>query len=156
MSKHKFRLETLLKLRVSVRDERRTSLAEAVNAFDILRERRAEVDSEFQRVLDERRALVEPGSVEVDHILRGHRYEVQLQLQSRQMQEQEQQLAEAISERRNALVEADRQVKTLEKLKEKKLNEFELEQIAKEANLLDEVGGQQTWRRQQTQRARSQ
>ena len=87
MSKFKFRLATLLKIRESTRDERRRALAEAYRADDMLRERIDETRSEMQNLMETCRKAVGPGAVNVDSLIDAQRYELLLQSQLHQLQQ---------------------------------------------------------------------
>ncbi len=50
-------------------------------------------------------------------------------------------VAEEMNKRREALVEADREFKVLEKLREKRLQEHGAETLAQEMKVLDEAAG---------------
>ena len=139
MSTYRFRLETLLKLRIAVRDERQNELAEALRAAGILQERRAQLLAEMAELDQESRRAASAGTVDVDRLAGADRHSVLLQANLRTISKQEAQLAVEIERRRLALVEADRQVRILEKLREHQLQQHEDEQLKKEARLLDDL-----------------
>jgi flagellar protein FliJ len=114
-----FRLQTLLRLRVAERDERRADLAKAFRAEAVLREQEQGLESDRAELAKQGRRLKSPGAADVDALLRTHRYEVVLAAQSRQVASQLTQVRAEIERRRQALVEADRQVRVLEKLRQR-------------------------------------
>ena len=116
MAQFQFRLATLLRLRELARDERRTQLAEALRMVDQMRDRREEIDS----LLREAQLLQAPpaGAIDVDRLLNATRYELVLRAEQRKLELQEQALAGEIEKRRQALVAADREVRSLELLRE--------------------------------------
>jgi flagellar FliJ protein len=139
MAKFRFRLATLQKLREIQRDELRSKLAEAVQAQQILEEQLAQVANEIQNLLEMRRLAVQSGTLQVDPLLEAQRYQGILHIQQDKMREQVRLLSAEVERRRLAVVEADRQVKVLEKLHERKLAEHQAKQLVAETKVLDEV-----------------
>ena len=74
----RFRLAPLLKLRESIRDEKRSALAEAYRALDILHDRQAAVTREIEDLAGDYRRTSAPGSLDVDRLIRRHRHELVL------------------------------------------------------------------------------
>ncbi|MGW8256825.1 MAG: hypothetical protein ACWGMZ_05005, partial [Thermoguttaceae bacterium] len=126
MAKFKFRLATLLKLREAARDERRTQLAQAFRADEILQDHQDQVADEFDSLKKLCRKAGGPGSVDLDLLLESQRYEVVLKIHQRRLNEQRQQLALEIERRRAALLTANREVQILEKLREHQAREHKL------------------------------
>lgn len=134
-----FRLQTLLRLREAARDERREQLAEVMRIDDALRKQLTELEG-FQT---EARALqrLGVGRVDVDRLLEAQRYEAVVALEILHVERQRVTVAEEMNKRREALVEADREFKVLEKLREKRLQEHGAEVLAQEMKVLDEAAG---------------
>src|SRR5437868_15462334 len=65
------------------------------------------------------RELKSPGAADVDALLQTHRYEIVLASQRRQLEQQMDQVEQETERRRQAVVEADRGVRVLEKLRER-------------------------------------
>jgi flagellar export protein FliJ len=86
-----------------------------------------------------RRKAVTSSSINVDSLLEAQRYQGVLISQQAKMREQMRLLAAEVERRREAVVEADRQVKVLEKLHEHKLGEHREERQRAETKVLDEV-----------------
>jgi len=134
-----FRLETLLRLRIAERDQRRAELAKALRAEEVLRAEDQQV-AEEQKILAERsRALKAPGAADVDSLLQTHRYELVLGAKRKQLALQIQQVQTETERRRLAVVEADRQVRVLEKLKERQAAAHRKDEDRQEAKLYDEM-----------------
>src|SRR5205823_8417852 len=114
-----FRLETLLRLRISECDERRAELAKALRAEDVLRGEQEKLRGEQTKLVERGRTLKSPGQADVDALLQSHRYELVLAAQSRQLALQLTQVEAETERRRQAAVEADRQVRVLEKLRQR-------------------------------------
>ncbi len=137
MARFQFRLAVLLQLREAVRDERRSQLAEAFRLADSLEaQRRQFVDN-----LDElnRQRSVATGLIDVDRLLAASRYEAVLMLEIRNLERQQSAVATEIEKRREALVDADREVRSLEQLREAQLERHREEQERRSMKVLDEV-----------------
>lgn len=133
-----FRLATLLKLREATRDQRRQQLAQAHQAQQTLQRRKHEKQEEIAALRDEAAALAS-GAVDVDRILSAQRYEQVLQGEQKVLSEQETTVAEEVERRRLALVAADREVRVLEKLRERQQLEHHRKRERREAKELDET-----------------
>ena len=73
MSKFKFRLATLLRLREAARDERRARIGRGLpRRRRPARARLEALDAELQSLRDRRRASVEPGEVDVDRLVESN------------------------------------------------------------------------------------
>lgn len=145
MNKFQFQFETLQRLREAARDERRGHLAEALRAEEILLERMREVNTEVEEFTSQFR-LPETGPIQVDQILEGQRYELLLRGELKTLEAQQEQVEAEISNRREALTEADRHVRVLEKLRERQEKKHRQEQMRREQRELDEIAGQRWWR----------
>ena len=135
----RFRLQTVLRLRIAERDERRGELAKALRAAEILQERREQLSDEMKENLELARKLAEPGKANIDRILQTHRYEAILKGTLAQLVVQEKQVAAEVERRRQILTEADRQVRVLEKLEDRKREEHVRMEQRQEMKQLDEV-----------------
>ena len=135
----RFRLQTVLRLRIAERDERRGELTKALRAAEILQERRQQLLEEMKDNQELARKLAEPGKANIDRIVQTHRYEAILKGTLAQLVTQEMQVAAEVDRRRQALTEADRQVRVLEKLEERKREEHVRGELRQEMKQLDEV-----------------
>jgi flagellar FliJ protein len=144
MPRFRFRLETVLKLRRGERDERRRHLAEALEAEQILMQHEHEVDAEVAGVREHLRRGSKPGEVHVDGLINAHRYELVLRTRKMQIQQQKEQVAAEVERRRQALVEADKHVRMLEKLEEKQRLAHRRQQVQREIKQLDETAQQRS------------
>ena len=145
MSNFRFRLQTVLRLRIATRDERRAELGRAQRAAEVLREQQEKIAADLvQNQVEVRdfmaKQAASAGGVNVDHLLNANRHALVLKAQGAQLAQQQTQIAAEIAKRQAALVEADRDVRVLEKLQEKGLQEHELRELAKEQRELDEIG----------------
>src|SRR5262245_42876599 len=101
-----FRLETLLRLRLAERDQRRAELAKALRAEELLRAEQQALESRQAEAARQTRILKSPGAADVDALLQSHRYEVVLAAQHRQLASQMTQVEAETQRRRLVLVEA--------------------------------------------------
>ena len=142
MPKFRFRLSTLLKIREAARDRRRSALAQAYQAEAILRERGEELSDQIVQLRHQYRQAAQPGALQVDRLVERQRYDLVLGAEQNHSQQQLRQLEEEIERRRIALVEADRDVRVLETLREKKKQAHQMKEYRQEVKQLDEVAGQ--------------
>ncbi len=141
MGKFKFRLHTLLRLRQVTRDERRGQLAEAYQADEIIADSQNKIQRELDDTQTQGRRAVAPGAIDVDRLLESQRYEVVLDAQKKHAAEQRRKVQEEIQRRTDFLVEANREVRVLEELREKQLQRHRQEWNRQEVKLLDEAAG---------------
>ena len=146
MAKFEFRLATLLRLREATRDERRTELAEAYRADNVLQEHLGHVGQELNWLQAQCRKAAGPGTVDVDRLVEAQRYEITLRARQGQLTQQREAVGAEIDRRRQALVGADREVRLLEKLREKQARRHREEENRQEIKQLDEVAGQRAIR----------
>jgi flagellar export protein FliJ len=141
MSTFHFRLETLLRLRMAERDERRADLAKALRAEQMLRDQQAQIEMEQAQAQAAARAQSAPGAADVDQLLRTSRYQLVLKARGVQLTQQMAQVAVETERRRQAVVEADRQVRVFEKLRERQERAHQERQSRQEVKELDEAAG---------------
>ncbi|MEX0819276.1 MAG: flagellar export protein FliJ [Pirellulaceae bacterium] len=146
MSKFHFRLESLMKLREADRQQRRIELAEAFHAETLLRQQATQLQQDIQGVEIQSRAISSPGRIQVDQVLDTHRYKLMLKSQVMILGQKEAQLQAEIEKRRAALAAADRDVRVLEKLRDRKRQEHDAAELKRERKLLDEIAAQR-WTR---------
>lgn len=139
MPAFQFRLRTLQRLREAARDERREQLADALRVDDALRAQFEEL-AEYRRTA-RRLQTLGTGPVDVDRLLEAQRYEAVVVAEMRHVEDQRRRVQEEIERRRAALVEADRDVRVLDKLREVRFAEHLAAEFAEETKLLDEAGG---------------
>lgn len=135
----RFRLQSVLELRISERDERRGELAKALRAAELLEERRQQLAEELQDNQELARKLAGPGSANIERIVHAHRYEAILKGTLTQLLAQAKQVAAEVERRRQILTEADRQVRVLEKLEERKREEYQRQEQRQQMKEMDEV-----------------
>jgi len=139
MARFNFRLQTLRRLREIHRDEQRGRLATAFEAERILAEQRNAVSAETTALVESQRALMQQGSLDVNQLLTAQRYQMALEAQIRALADQAARLAEEVERRRQSLVEADREMRVLDKLEERKRQQHREAAQRAETKVLDEV-----------------
>lgn len=139
MGRFEFRFETLLKLRYADRRQRRMELAQALQAEQILEQQISALAEEEQEIRSRCCTAAGPGRVDVDELLDIHRYTAILKARAELLRDQQTRLKAEIDRRRQILVEADRQARLLEKLRERQLEQYRAEETRRETKELDEV-----------------
>jgi flagellar FliJ protein len=138
-----FRLAAVLRLRCAARDERRSELGRALRAAEVLREQQGKIAAELTENQAAARRLMQRQTtgdgISVDSLLNTNRHALVLKAQLAQLGKQQQQIAAEITKRQAALVEADRDVRVLEKLQEKQQGEHDTRVLAAEQRELDEI-----------------
>jgi flagellar FliJ protein len=149
MTQFRFRLESLLKLRMDDRDHRREELANAYRADQVLQQHQELVEQEIAETQQHAKKRSAPGTIDVDILLNTHRYELVLDAQLQQIRSRRTLIGTEIERRRQALIEADRELRILEKLREKHASDFEFTQQKAEVRLMDEIALRRTKTRQE-------
>ncbi len=139
MSRRPFRLTTLKRLREAERDRRRGELADALAADALLLERIERLGREADAWRQQTRHAA-AGTVDVDQWAQANRYRWLMRAQQQQLQEQRKKLEGEIERRRQALVEADRELKVVEKLEQRHDEAERLAALHSEQKMLDEMG----------------
>jgi len=145
MSRFRFRLASVLKLREATRDERRAKLAEAYSAEEKLRGRRRQVEADLTNLNQLRHERAAARTVDVELFVNVSRYEATLRHELGAIAGHEAQLAVEIERRRQALVAADHEVRMLEKLRERKQQLHQQAEALAEGKQLDEIAARQSW-----------
>jgi flagellar export protein FliJ len=139
MAKYTFRLKTLQKVREARRDEQRASLAEAYRAEQVLGENRASLAAEEHALRELQRSVAAEYYLDVNRLLDAQRYDLLLKAQGQELAKQAVLLAAETERRRQTLVEADRDVRALERLDERHRLAHDREADRKETKRLDEA-----------------
>jgi flagellar export protein FliJ len=139
MARTPFRLGTLLKLREVTRDDRQRDLADALRAEEKLDDSLKHLDDEFAQQRIRAQSSCQPGRLDVDRLLGMHRYELNLMVEQQHIAQQRNEVTAEVQRRRDLLVESDREVKVLEKLREKDLQRQRDQEQVRERQMLDEA-----------------
>jgi len=139
MAKFRFRLATLRKLREAHRDEVRGKLAEAYQAAQMLEEQQIALGEELFSLQTTQREYASQGTTNVNRLLEAQRYQAVLRAQQATLKDQASVLATEVERRRQNVVEADRQVRVLDKLHDHQQEQHQQEASRREMKELDEV-----------------
>ena len=150
MRAFRFRLRTLQRLREQKRDAAKQRLADAQS-------QRVKVESDIRDIHDELQGLeshmrqaVNSQQLDVDRVMDGHRHQISLQAKLAELNKVLATANDVVDKCRLKLVEADREVKVLEKLHERQLSEHEKQIAAHESKLLDEAASVRAARQTKT------
>jgi flagellar FliJ protein len=140
----KFRLEPLIKIRKNTLQERQAELAQAYDARNILEEYLQEIDRQLTEGTATARSLMQEGqTVNVEHLLGLRRQEMFLRANQDDLNQKIQIIDEEIEVRRAKVVEANKELKIVEKLKEKRYDKYLEEEKKAETKEMDEIAGRQ-------------
>jgi flagellar protein FliJ len=138
MRPFQFRLETLLKLRVATRDRAASALGEAQRAASLLEDQRSHLEYQREQLRQsKRRALM--GEQHVAMLLAGDRFELDLSRQESDIVDKIRQVEREVARRRERLMEADRDVRGLEKVRDKAIEQHRIDELQREQNRLDDM-----------------
>lgn len=143
MPRFEFRLKALLDLRGAERDVQRAQLAELLTAEQRLRQQKAGVAAELQNELNARRDAIARGRLDVGRLQAAQLFEHALRGELQVLGQRQQALESLVAEQQATLVEAQRQVRVLEKLREKQQLAFDTAQQSAQWRVLDEAGTRQ-------------
>ena len=150
MSGFKFRLESIRRFYESQRDAKRADLAQAYEALEVVQKQRENIYHQVQQLKETVREQQADGCVDVEWLLQNKRYEHHLMSDNYQLAAQERAVAEEAERRRQELVDADRLLKAMDRLREKHFEEYQIEENRRENKQLDEAGALQFLRAKRT------
>lgn len=132
MKRFQYQLDPLLKYRANRRDLCRQALAQILAADEDLLQQKNRIQKEYQTVEGEIKQMGQRGHFDVDRVSSRRFHLGQLKVKIRIVDENRRQLAEKIKLCRLALVEADQDVKVLEKIRTRKQDEHTAAQVHEE------------------------
>lgn len=133
----KFRLATLLKIRIRDRDIAAKAVMDVRNAIAKLTEREDEIHAS-NREMDEYRKQASHGAVNLHQILDAQRFQMVLAAQLDQIMDHQGKLKQELERREFTLLKAQQAVKSLEKLREQRDEVEVTHALAKQQERLDE------------------
>jgi flagellar FliJ protein len=145
MAKYKFRLATLQKVREARRTQQRQALAEAFRAEELIAESRDALASEAAELRAVQRAAAQGKYLDVNRLVEAQRYDLLLKARDQELAKQAILLAAETERRRRLLVEADREVRVLERLDERHRDEHNRQTQHAEQKQLDEAASNRRW-----------
>jgi flagellar export protein FliJ len=142
MPRFHFRLQTLLSLREAARDDRQARLAGNLAVERELAERQATIERALNTLRERTRSSTGPGPIDVERLRLDNRYERTLRSDLAELTSRRRALADEIEACRQELAAADREVRVLEKLRERQHERFRHEEQVRETGQLDEVAAE--------------
>ncbi len=133
------RLSAVSRLRESQRDEKRQHVADALRAEAILNEQQQQLLHEIESVINDRREATKSKKIDPNHLIESQRYETNLRAQQKQLTENITAVEVETTRRQQALVQAEREVRTIELLEERGLQQHQLEEQRLEQRNMDEI-----------------
>jgi flagellar export protein FliJ len=138
LARFEFRLKSLLAIRGAERDRRRMELAGAVEARQRLLARCESLERELEGV---RARSPAAGPCDLGRLQAAEEFASATRAQLAELYEQDRRLARDVERRREAIVDADREVRVLERLRQRQLDRFSQHQARLEQKYLDEIAG---------------
>ena len=148
MANFRFRLKAVATLREQARDRLAEALAEVMEAQRIVKEQINQLQREIEKALKQRH-MASIGIVRIDRLLMVQRHQLMLEAQRDQANQQLKLLEEEYDRRRALLVEAEKEVKAMERLKETQKARWDQDQLIAEQKQMDEWASTQYQRLQQ-------
>jgi len=140
MSAYRYRLQALLDLRIAIRDQQRSELAEAIGARQELATQQTRLAAEQQELRNLYQSATSKGQLDVGRLVELQQYEQALRARDHDLALQEQFWTQEIENRQATLAAADRDAKVLQKLGERHRQEHRQLEERLEARRLDECG----------------
>ena len=134
-----FRLQTLQRLREQARDVAQRALAAAQEKQAVLEQQQASLQIDLQGLETHMRNTITKQHLDVDRAMDGHRHQLSLQARLAELDKAMLDARAQVERCRDKLIEADREVKILEKLHERQLAEHTRQLAQHEAKQLDEA-----------------
>ena len=154
MKKFKFQLETLLKVTRMKKEEAEVAFAEAVRRLEEARAYQRRLLEEMQQgQLDYENLSKEGTRIKIGTLMSFNQF---FGWKRQQIEDQQQVILQANAERQKrlkVLMEQMSALKSIEKLKEKRLAEYKAEVLQEEQKMLDEIGLQLTMRNRELEDA---
>ena len=138
----RFRLQPLITIRDNVLKQKQAELAKAYEARRIVMEKREKVERDLAATKESAREMIHSGKpVSVDYLLGLRREEMFLLIDRNKCDEDLRMIDEYIERCREAVIEANKELKIVEKLKEKRKEKYDTEQARLETVQMDEIAG---------------
>lgn len=137
MSAYRFRLEPVRRLREAHRDELRGQLADAFRAAEVVNEQRQQVLDELRVIRAREESIARDTNLSVNAMVEHQRYELVLQGQAAALAEKLKMVEAEVERRRQLVADADREVRTLDKLEDRQRETHRVEQTRAEAKAMD-------------------
>ena len=136
-----FRLDPLISIRDNVLKEKQALLAQAVEAKRLAEEARLRLEQNIEGNLLSAREMMQSGKIDVNFLLGVRQHEEFLIEDLGVVRQHIAMIEEQIELRREKVIEANKELKIIEKLKEKKREQYLAEENRKEIREMDEIAG---------------
>lgn len=133
----KFRLHTVLRLRLNHQEERQAELAQVVQAIQILQGQMTDVQQQLVDIENELRTA-STQQLNVDHLMALRRHQTDTRGVLRQLEEQQYLVEQEIERRQNRLREANRDVQVIETLEQQHRDAQFAHMLKREQETLDD------------------
>ena len=154
MKKFRFQLETLLKVTRMKKEEAEVAFAEAVRRLEAARAYQRQLLEEMAQGQRDYEELSKTGTrIKIGRLMSFNQF---FGWKRQQIEDQQQVILHANAERQKrlkVLMEHMSALKSIEKLKEKRLAEYKAEVLQEEQKMLDEIGLQVTMRNREMEEA---
>ena len=145
MRKYHFRLETLKRFYQTERDEQQIRLAEACRAKEILQQQQAELSHQKNQLHQQHKFAIQGLQVDLKQLSAVTRYKPVLRVQEKTLREQQALAAKEIEQCREHLATANRHVRTLELLDDRRRTEHFQNESRQESKELEEAVTNIVW-----------
>jgi flagellar FliJ protein len=139
-----FRLQSIVRLRERDRDEAADDLKKALQAKQMLQDQITSLQEERLQ-LNAVRVVANGGEFNPQRIIETHRYQMVIDGQVAHLNDQVSLVEQECQRRRAKLVKCEQAVRSLEKLKEKQLADWETDAVNKSQDALDQWSGFRYW-----------
>ncbi len=133
----KFRLQTVLRLRLNHQEERQAELAQVVQAIQILQGQMKDVQQQLVDIENELRTA-STQQLNVDHLMALRRHQSDTRGVLQQLEEQQHLVEQEIERRQNRLREANRDVQVIETLEQQHRDAQFAHMLKREQETLDD------------------
>jgi len=133
----KFRLHTVLRLRLNHQEERQAELAQVVQAIQILQGQMTDVQQQLVDIENELRTA-STQQLNVDHLMALRRHQSDTRGVLQQLEEQQHLVEQEIERRQNRLREANRDVQVIETLEQQHRDAQFARMLKREQETLDD------------------
>ena len=145
------RFAIVSRIRENERDAKRQALADAYRAESILRDQKNALETQIAEVLELRRQVTHAKKLQPSILMTSQRHEHDLRAQVQKIEDDMGAVREEIGRRQQDLILAEKEVRTLEILNERREAEHRIAEERERQKQLDEVASRRYWQQQNTQ-----
>ncbi|HEX8915642.1 MAG TPA: flagellar export protein FliJ [Humisphaera sp.] len=142
MARFKFTLDAVLKQRKLVEDQKQRAFGEVQRRYAAMEAELRAMDDEVKRATEDLRDNHLVGRISVDYLAAHRRFTMAMQRKALAHAERMSPVKAELEAARAALIEAAKQRKILEKLREKREADWKVAEARKDAAAMDEIGQQ--------------